>query len=80
MEGQTVRATYLQGYAARTTGGRVVLMPDQFDLLADYREPRSYLAMYLYGWGCGRRFRVRVDHEATGTGTAGTGDTVVRVV
>lgn len=60
---------------ARTYRGKIVVMPEGFDLLEDYRNPRNHTAEYLNG----KKVRVRVDHDATGTGTTGTGDTVVRV-
>lgn len=61
---------------ARTCRGRIVVMPEGFDLLEDYRNPRNHTAEDLRG----KKIRVRVNHDATGTGTTGPGDTVVRVV
>ena len=61
---------------ARTYRGRIVVMPEGFDLLEDYRDPQIHTAEDLRG----KKVRVRVNHDATGTVTTGTGDTVVRVV
>lgn len=61
---------------ARTYRGRIVVMPQGFDLLEDYQNPQIHTAEDLRG----EKVRVRVNHDATGTGTTGTGDTVVRVV
>ena len=61
---------------ARTYRGRIVVMPQGFDLLEDFRNPRNHTAEDLRG----KKVRVRVNHDATGTGTTRTRDTVVRVV
>jgi len=81
------KKTYEHGTMARRAGGGFVLLPDDFDLRADYDSPRSYKAL-IVGMTCRgvpgkdisryRAIRVTIDHAATGTGTAGTGDTVVR--
>jgi len=59
-----------------------VMLPETFDLLADYHTPKTYSARICTNTGrdLGRIVRVRVDHDATGTGTPGTGDTRVRLV
>lgn len=67
-------------------GDSYVLLPDGFDLDADYENPRSYRAETCSNTGRyihehDRRYvRVIVDHRATGTHTGGTGDTVVRSI
>ena len=78
--------TYEPGVMARRIGGGVVLLPDDFDLRADFQSPRRYKAL-IVGMTCRgvpkedisrhRAIRVMVDHIATGTDTTGTGDTVV---
>ena len=79
--------TYEPGVMARRIGGGVALLPDDFDLRADYESPHSYKALIVSRTCRGvpgedisqhRAIRVMVDHNATGTGTTGTGDTVVR--
>ena len=79
--------TYEPGVMAHRVGGGVVLLPDDFDLRADFRNPRSYKALVVSNTCRGvpkenipmyLAIRVMVDHNATGTGTPGTGDTVVR--
>lgn len=74
--------TYHARYCADTMSGMVVIMPDHFDLEGDYLSPKTYKAEKSDRCGrhTGRFCRVRVDHDATGTGTAGTGDTVVRII
>jgi hypothetical protein len=61
---------------------RFVIMPDTFDLRADFRNPKTYTALECTNTGrlLGRKVRVRVDHEETGTETPGTGDTLVKSV
>lgn len=61
---------------ARTHRGRIVRMPEGFDLMEDFQNPWTHNAEYLNG----KKVRCRVDHDATGTGTMGTGDTVVRII
>ena len=79
--------TFDPGVMARRIGGGVVLLPDDFDLRADFQHPRRYKALIVSRTCRGvpredisqhRAIRVMVDHNATGTGTTGTGDTVVR--
>ena len=79
--------TYRTGEMAVRAGGGVVLLPDDFDLRADFENPRSYKALIVSNTCSGvpdksiprhHAIRVIVDHAATGTGTTGTGDTVVR--
>ena len=79
--------TFETGEMARRVGGGVALLPDDFDLRADFQNPRSYKALIVSRTCRGvpiedipqhRAIRVMVDHNATGTGTTGTGDTVVR--
>ena len=81
------KKTYEPGEMAHRVGGGVVLLPDDFDLRADFQSPRSYKALIVDMRCRGvpkedipqhRAIRVMVDHAATGTGTTGTGDTVVR--
>ena len=78
--------TYEPGVMARRIGGGVVLLPDDFDLRADFEHPRRYKAMIVSRTCRGvprkdiprhRAIRVMIDHIATGTDTTGTGDTVV---
>ena len=81
------KKTFEPGEMAHRVGGGVVLLPDDFDLRADFQSPRSYKAL-IVGMTCRgvpgediprhRAIRVMIDHAATGTGTPGTGDTVVR--
>jgi len=81
------KKTFETGEMAHRVGGGVVLLPDDFDLRADFDSPRSYKAL-IVGMTCRgvpiedipqhRAIRVTIDQAATGTGTAGTGDTVVR--
>ena len=81
------KKTYEHGEMAQRIGGGFALLPDDFDLRADYDSPRTYKAL-IVGMTCRgvpgedisqhRAIRVRIDHAATGTGTPGTGDTVVR--
>ena len=84
-----MRKTYRTGEMAHRVGGGFVLLPDDFDLRADYESPHSYKALIVSNtcWGVPdesipryRATRVRVDHDETGTGTTGTGDTVVHTV
>ena len=79
--------TFEPGVMARRIGGGVALLPDDFDLHADFQSPRRYKALIVDMMCRGvpgedisryRTIRVMVDHNATGTNTAGTGDTVVR--
>lgn len=79
-EATKMRNTYNDHSMAKTVTGVEVIMPDNFDLRADYESPRSYTAIRKGIWGNpDRKVRVKVDHDATGTGTTGTGDTVVRI-
>ena len=81
------KETYEHGEMAHRICGGFVLLPDDFDLRADFQSPRSYKAL-IVGMTCRgvpkedisqhRAIRVTIDHAATGTNTAGTGDTVVR--
>ena len=79
--------TYRTGEMAVRVGGGFALLPDDFDLRADFDHPRSYKALVVSNTCSGvpdesiprhHAIRVIVDHAATGTGTTGTGDTVVR--
>jgi hypothetical protein len=76
--------TYYRRYTAHlgVKGDRYCVLPDSFDLTADYESPHSYKVWEVnkHGAVMGNSLRVKVDHEATGTGTAGTGNTVVRRV
>lgn len=51
-------------------------LSDDFDLEADYNEPRTHVAYKQDG----RKIRVVIDHESTGTATTGTGDTRCRPI
>ena len=64
------------GHYAKSKRGIIVLMPPNFDLLADYDAPQTYVGISRDL----RRREVRVDHDATGTNTPGTGDTVVTIL
>lgn len=54
------------------------VLPQSFDLRADYADPKSHRVIVYNPYGAPNYHtaRVWVDHEATGTGTTGTGDTV----
>ena len=60
-----------------------VLLPEDFDLDADYHNPKTYFASRCTMGGkpyAGLGIKVTIDHQATGTGTVGTGDTVVTLI
>lgn len=63
------------GYAC-LYGKYEIVLSNNFDLDADYNNPRSHIAIYKDGL----KVRVIVDHDATGTKTSGTGDTRVRSI
>jgi len=68
---------------ARTADGTYfVLLPAGFDLEDDYKNHNTHEVDFctMTGRYTGKAGYVWIDHNATGTGTAGTGDTVVRLI
>lgn len=68
---------------ARTQdGNEFVLLPVDFNLEEDYNNHNTHKVDYctMTGRYTGKAGYVWIDHEATGTGTAGTGDTIVRII